>query len=591
MATGGISRRRLLRDAALATGAAAAGSALRAAPSGARRRPPRPRVAVLGGGVAGLTAAHELIERGFSVDVYESKALGGRARSFGVPGSARGGRMPLPGEHGFRAFFGFYHHVPDTMRRIPFGDNANGVWDNLVAATDQRSPRTGGRPDATFFGVFPHPLEATTPDGMQRLLMEGIGRHHIPFDEGAYFANRMQVFLSSSDERRYGQWENVSWWDFVGAASRSEEYQKVLARGVTRTIVAAEEMRASARTIGNLAEAFIYTEMQRGNDGPPDRVLNAPTNDAWIDPWVRLLRARGVRFHLGHTVEGLDVRKGRVRTARARDRRGRRRWIEADWFVCALPVEGARRLWSRAVLALDPALERMDELHTSWMNGLQFFLREPLDIVHGHMTFVDAPWALTALTQAQFWPGRRFTRDYGDGEVVDCLSTVVSDWKTPGLVYGKPARSCRPKQIAREVLTQIQEHVNDNGAPVLTDDMVHSWSLDPAIAWSRARGRNTNAEPLMINTVGSWEQRPEARTRIPNLFLAGEYVRTDMDVACMESANESARFAVNGLLEEAASRAPRAATYRLYDPPEFEAEKRVDAERYRTGQPNLHDRP
>ncbi len=61
------------------------------------------RVAVLGGGVAGLSAAQELAERGYRVTVYErNRALGGKARSMDVPGTARGGRRPLPGEHGFR---------------------------------------------------------------------------------------------------------------------------------------------------------------------------------------------------------------------------------------------------------------------------------------------------------------------------------------------------------------------------------------------------------------------------------------------------------------------------------------------------------
>jgi hypothetical protein len=31
--------------------------------------------------------------------------------------------------------------------------------------------------------------------------------------------------------------------------------------------------------------------------------------------------------------------------------------------------------------------------------------------------------------------------------------------------------------------------------------------------------------------------------------------------------------------------------YQLYDPPEFEAAKRADAELYRAGQPNLLDHP
>src|SRR5438874_1538351 len=53
-----------------------------------RRRLAGHRVAILGGGVAGLSAAHELVERGFEVAVYEaSSVLGGKARSIDVPGS------------------------------------------------------------------------------------------------------------------------------------------------------------------------------------------------------------------------------------------------------------------------------------------------------------------------------------------------------------------------------------------------------------------------------------------------------------------------------------------------------------------------
>ena len=43
------------------------------------------RVIVLGGGVAGMSAAHELIERGFEVVVLERGQLaGGKARSIPV---------------------------------------------------------------------------------------------------------------------------------------------------------------------------------------------------------------------------------------------------------------------------------------------------------------------------------------------------------------------------------------------------------------------------------------------------------------------------------------------------------------------------
>jgi uncharacterized protein with NAD-binding domain and iron-sulfur cluster len=43
-------------------------------------------VTVLGEGVAGLSAAHELAERGYVVSVYEKKVMfGGKARSLSVP--------------------------------------------------------------------------------------------------------------------------------------------------------------------------------------------------------------------------------------------------------------------------------------------------------------------------------------------------------------------------------------------------------------------------------------------------------------------------------------------------------------------------
>src|ERR1035438_7782619 len=88
-------------------------------------------VAVLGGGVGGLSAAHELIERGFHVEVYERKpVMGGKARSIPVIGSGTGGRHDLPGEHGFRFFPGFYKHVIDTLRRIPEAAGGN-AFDNL----------------------------------------------------------------------------------------------------------------------------------------------------------------------------------------------------------------------------------------------------------------------------------------------------------------------------------------------------------------------------------------------------------------------------------------------------------------------------
>ena len=167
-----MSRRGFLRDA----GVAAAAASVYATPAFAKTRRPATNgrsVAILGGGMAGLAAAHELAERGFKVTVYERKALGGKARSIPVAGTAAGGRRALPGEHGFRFFPGFYHHIPDSMRRTPYEANENGVHDNLVDANGTRSARANGRADAQLFGILPDPGEAGRPDGLRQAAHRG----------------------------------------------------------------------------------------------------------------------------------------------------------------------------------------------------------------------------------------------------------------------------------------------------------------------------------------------------------------------------------------------------------------------------------
>lgn len=579
----GLSRRTLLTKSAALGAGAALGLGGMGVPAFAAS--PGKRVAVLGGGMAGLTAAHELAERGFSVTVYEPSAWGGKARSIPVARTGTGGRADLPGEHGFRFFPGFYHHVPETMRRIPFGSGT--VGDNLVDTSNSKFLRSGDHADTFVFGLGADPVQVLTVDGLRRFLMDNLGGHSVPPHELAYFVERLMVFLTSSDDRRYGQWEKVSWWDFVGAESRSDDYQRVLASGLTRSLVAAKETVASTRTIGNMGEAFVYTLMNRGNDGAIDRVLDLPTNEAWIDPWMALLRSLGVQFVDGQRLLRYEVGRGRVTAAVLADAKGRRTRVEADWFVSAMPAERARDTMTANVLALDPSLRGMNALVTDWMVGIQYFLREPVDLVRGHITFLDAPWALTALTQGQFWSDRVIRNDYGDGEVADILSVDISDWDTPGILFGKPAKECSPDEVSREVWAQIREH--HTAGEKLTDGIVHSWFLDPGVQYDAAAGRNTNETPLLINTVDSWKLRPTPRTKIPNLMMSGDHVKTDIDLATMEGANESARYAVNAILAESGSRAAPAATFKLYDPPEFAALKEADRALFGLGRPNALD--
>ena len=550
----------------------------------ARSRPQRrgQKVAVLGGGVAGLSAAQELGERGFEVVVYEARpCFGGKARSVDVPCTATPGRYPLPGEHGFRFFPGFYHHLRDTLRRIPFAGNPQGVFGNLVPATEMLFARAG---DTELVLPTSAPRSLEEAKTVLRVFTTDLG---IPPAESAFFLQRMALFLTSCEERRVEEFDHTPWWTFIDAENRSEPYRKFLGEGATRSLVAMRSEVSSTRTIGR-----IYFQMLAHILAPTaqvDRLLNGPTTRKWIDPWVRHLENLNVRLFPGHRVRSIRSDRVRVTAVEVEDSEGHAHEVHADYFIAALPVEAMIRLLDDDLVETAPPLARIGELDTAWMNGCQFYLDRDVPVAHGHGLFLDSPWAITTISQAQFWD--HDLHRYGDGTVDGILSVVISDWDTPGQIVEKPARACTKDEILTEVWAQLKAHLNDNGEEVLTDDNLVDWYLGDSIEHRNEESPSeaSNLEPLLINTVGSLAKRPPADMGAPNFFLASDYVRTNTDLATMESANEAARRAVNAILDDVSSPYPRCAVYDLQEWLALKPFKLVDGVRFKRGQPHLGD--
>jgi uncharacterized protein with NAD-binding domain and iron-sulfur cluster len=518
-----------------------------------------------------LTAAHELAERGFAVTVYESRdRFGGKARSFPVPDSGRDGHPELPAEHGFRFFPGFYRHIPDTMRRIPFGGQGDGVAGNLVTATRALMAQAGGRNELVAVTRQTGSLDDIR--ALNAFLKDWSDQIGIPAVEQAAFLERLLTLLTSCDERRYEQWENESWWEFSEADQRSVQYGKFLADGLTRTLVAARAREMSARTGGLILLQLLFDIAKLG--GEADRVLNAPTSEAWIDPWVSHLQGLGVALRADAPVTGIGFDGTRITGVTV----GSGERVTADHYVAALPVEQLRLLLTPELRQADPALARLDRLVTRWMNGMMFYLDRDVELVHGHAIYIDSEWALTSISQAQFWDGVSLA-DYGDGRVEGILSVDISEWERPGRRTGKVASKCTPDEVREEVWGQLQDHLNDGDETVLEDANVLRSFLDPAIQFPNPTGA-TNLEPLLVNTAGSWADRPEARTAIPSLFLAADFVHTYTDLATMEGANEAARRAVNEILDVTGSSAERCGVWKLREPPIFAPARALDRIRW-----------
>ena len=541
-----------------------------------------PKVIILGGGVAGMSAAHELVERGFEVEVYErhKKYPGGKARSVDVSIPGLQQKEPLPGEHGFRFFPGFYKHVIDTMKRIPFRDvdgAANSVFENLVPTDRVRMARDGKKSIISIVN-FPRSLS-----DLKTLLEDMHADTGLTAEEKSFFAERVWQLMTSCYERRAAEYEGISWWDFTQADRFSQTYRNLLVQGLTRTLVAANAKFASTKTGGDIFLQLIFNMANPGVQ--TDRVLNAPTNEAWLYPWLDYLDSKGVKYFKHHEVKKLLVKDKKISAAELWDKSSNQTvTASGDYFLLAVPVEKAAPLINGEMVTADPTLQGTIKLADSvaWMNGVQYYLRESAEIVKGHCIYSDSPWALTSISQLQFWKGYDIAAK-GDGNTKTILSVDVSDWSQAGS-NGKQAKDCSHEEIKDEIWKQITASLNVSGQIVVQQETPALWHIDGDIK-ALPQEREMNEEPLLVNTINSWALRPEAATAIPNFFLASDYVRTYTDLATMEGANEAARRAVNGILKASGSNATPCELWNLHEPGLLQPFRKHDLARYRKGLP------
>ena len=325
------------------------------------------------------------------------------------------------------------------MARIPYGGSGT-VADNLV----DTSPRSSRASDGRGFIAARRPA-ATTAAGdprraarPRRVLGPGLG---IAAEDLSFFGERIWQILTSCAERRHEEYEKTGWWDFIGAPSgRSERTRSSSAIGCTRSLVAAQAELASTKTIGDIFAPVLFDIAEP--DVSTDRVLNGPTNDVWIDPWLAYLRGRGVDYRLrprvraieidGGVVRGVTVEQDRRLTRGARPTTRRGAAGRGHGRGCS-PTSWCGRSAAGRHLPAQPQ-HRLDERHPVLPDRGRADRPRPHDLPRLALG-ADVDLAAPVLVATSTWPLRRRATSAA-------CSPSTSPTGTRPALNGKPARDC-----------------------------------------------------------------------------------------------------------------------------------------------------
>ncbi len=516
-----------------------------------------PTIHVLGGGIGGMSVAFHLGKLiaeypggNYKIKIYEGgEKLGGKAVSQFPPSTNGTGKWP--GEHGFRFFPNFYRSITRTLREIPYTaahiqrrrlkvEPGSSVYDTLVA------------PHASFVanGELNPILRPDSFKDLGKMLRKNLETFDISLLDIAKIVPAQLRFLTSCHGRQLQDYENKTldnWKDELNLSDGSREFLNSL-----RALSAMRSDRGSLRT-------SLWTSVQLlvDFDGPHtlwDPMLPGPTDWMMLEPWTEALDALGVDIETGVRITGMSFsRADSLARCSAIQFRNRDEVVvgDDDQVVLAVPFEVARGMlsdnepaggWGPEIGNMLEIEQRPDNLGDGAepMVGVQFFLSERHDIAAGHLMMVKTPWAMTGISQTQFWEEHGLDASIGelcgDTRLKTVLSVIVSAWDTPS-DHAPAPKDCTKEQLVSEVLRQMNTALGDLAIP---EDDVLGWHMDSFISFADKAVCTT---PLWVSPAGSYGKRPGARP-LRNLFLASDYVKTDADVGSMESADEAARMAV-----------------------------------------------
>jgi isorenieratene synthase len=457
-----------------------------------------PTVAVIGGGIAGISAAVVLAEHGVPVVLCEAGGrLGGRLGT--DPHTLPDGTVQLV-DHGFHGFFRQYYNWRRMLGRVGAGTTP------LLHPLGSYPVTSASWPAEDFSRLPPAPplsllaLTVRSPSLRLRELVHAdlaLGLNLLRFDP----------------DQTYTRLDQVSAEEFLTALRLTDRARAMLFNVFAHSFFNDAESMSAAELVAMFHFFFL------GN--PEGLGMDAPHADYQTAIWAPLTRYLGQR--------GADVRTGTPVTSVGRGPAGR--WqvrlgdsdaLSADEVVIAADARAAARILgaSAPVMAGDPRLAAVAaEPRTGPPYAVaRYWLDGDVDPARAQFTSIADPGLLDSVTlYHRFEAGARRWHERTGGSVVELH-----------------AYAC-PAGVSADVL----------GTQMLAELRV---------LWPELSGLNLIDQRCRVGAdaagfpVGAHGTTPGVRTEVPGLTLAGDWVAAPFPCALMERAAATGIIAANTIL-------------------------------------------
>lgn len=489
-------------------------------------------IVVMGAGIGGLTAAHELSHRGFKVHIYEQNDIvGGMARSAGKPFTGKNSRRDLPGEYCWRGYGTRYVHLLDLMRQIPV-DNNTTVFDHLVEINTLLFFRMSGQ--KVCFDMKKN--KYTTLKNVLMVIRDWKTSDII------HVLDKL-LFSATVSDARIDSLDNIRWIDFINTKKMSNHARPYLLEMLSGFYGFAYD-KVSTKTALIALKSFLYYIAA----GATAFVMNAPTNDAWFTPWIEYLKKQHVEFHLNHEVLSFDSgNNNQLKSIIVYDKINQQnKEIFADYFVCSVSVKTASKL-SESIKDCEKKapslfhLKHLLHLGEQHMFAVQFYFDQKISLEKSNYVIylVDTPWQLFIEPQGDFW--NIDLSQFGDGNIKQIWSVAIDSEINKGILFNKTASECTRQEIIDEVWAQIKGYngLFDSIKLDGNEDVSELRYLD-AYVWDSFQyidGKLVTNEPKFSNNINTFQFQPSVATEINNLFFATAYTKVSAHIFSMEIRN------------------------------------------------------